>query len=202
MILAMMMSRKEVRMVLACAYIIVGIGVVIAVIRFLNTPNAARNFESGLAAVGLGAVVAMPGGLAFIAVKGRPTLLWVLGLILAPLSLLSFAGLLLPLLIPAFIFFRIALNHRSGDAKSKAVAVNVAVFVLMMAAVVSLFSTSDPREYYDEATGVYSSTSDEIAVHESVAALIFGTTALVVGARWAPRGSAQSNRDVQLGTTQ
>lgn len=195
------MTRKEVRMIQACAWCIVGIGVVVAVIRFINTPAVGRNLETVLASIALGGVVALVGGIALVASSNRPTLLWILGLILAPLSLLSFAGLLLPLLIPAFIFFRIALNHRSTEARFKTIGINAVIAVLMFAAIVSLFMTADPREYYDEQERTNYSTSDEIATHESISAIVLSLAAIAAASLLVSQQSAQSTAQDQLGTS-
>src|SRR5262245_5160327 len=73
----------------------------LGVFRFGAGSPAEGGAEGALASLALVAVLAAPGLLALLGRAGRPSLLIVAGVALAPLSFLSFAGVLLPLLIPA-----------------------------------------------------------------------------------------------------
>ena len=83
--------------------------------------------------------------------RDRPVLLLPAAIILVPLSFLSFAGVLLPLLIPAGMLFaaygRRSVYHPLGARRSGLVALSVVA--LLIAAVISLFVHQDPRQLLD-----------------------------------------------------
>ena len=85
----------------------------------------------------------------------------------------------LPLLIPAVLLFR-SYGRDASHAEARDVAMTFAVLMLLVAALVVLFSHDDPREY-TSATAYYG-TSDVITYSE--AALSFALTALAVNIGW------------------
>ena len=102
---------------------------------------------------------------------------------LVPVSFLSFAGILLPLLAPA-VLLCVAYGRRSALRPGRPVrtAATLAwVQVLLVAAVAALLVHQDPRSY---ATAVeQGSTSDIVTVAEALVSLALVGTALVGG--WA-----------------
>jgi hypothetical protein len=95
------------------AGLIMAAGAVLGVVRYVGGTPVERGVEGAAGAVALAAVVAAPGLLALLALSGRPVLLLPAATVLVPLSFLSFAGVALPLLIPAALLF-VAYGRRSS----------------------------------------------------------------------------------------
>jgi hypothetical protein len=153
----------------------------LGVVRFVGGSPAERGAEGALAALALVAVLAAPGVLALLGRAGRPCLLVVAGVALAPLSFLSFAGVLLPLLIPAG-YLIVAGARRLGVGPGPCAPVWVtlwAVFVVLGAAVVALFAHQDPRSW--TSATAEGSTSDVITFGESLLSLWLVALALTLG---------------------
>ena len=127
--------------------------------------------------VATGAVVAVA-GLALAAVRfvgGTPAERG------AEAALGSFAGVTLPLLIPA-VMLTVAYGRRSsGHAPPRGTTAGTlaAVFVLLVAAVAVLFLHEDPRSYRTGTGG--GSTSDVITYAESVPSLTLSVAAVAAG---------------------
>ncbi len=139
-----------------------------------------------MAGAALGAVVAVPGILVLMARVDRPLLLLPAATLLFPLSFLSFAGVLLPLLIAAALLF-VSFGRRSTGRTTqggRAALTAVVVIVLLMAAVVTLFVHEDPRSYTTATGG--GSTSDVVTMAESLISLALSSAAIAAGWLLAP----------------
>jgi hypothetical protein len=160
--------------------VVVAGGLAIGVVRFAGGSPAEQGVEGALAAGSLAAAVAAPGLLAILAVlTDRPGLLLPAALVLVPLSMLSFAGVLLPLLIPAWLLFREWARRGTGSDVVVAAAVVALLFVAVWAL---LFAHEDPRSWTTATGG--GSTSDVVTYAESAVSLALVAGALVLGA-WA-----------------
>jgi hypothetical protein len=163
----------------------IGAVAAIGVVRFVGGSPAERGAEGALAAVALAAVLAAPGVLALLGRAGRPSLLVAAGVMLAPLSFLSFAGVLLPLLIPAVLLVvagarRLGRDTATGTAPCAPVWVTIwALVVVIGAAVLALFAHQDPRSW--SSATAEGSTSDVITFGESLLSLWLVALALWLG---------------------
>lgn len=156
-------------------------GAALAVVRFVGGTPAERGLEGAMGALALGTVVAAPGVLALLGLADRPALLLPAAIVLVPLSFLSFAGVTLPLLIPAVMLF-VAYGRRSSTQPARpllAALASASVLVLLVAAVVALFLHEDPRSYTTAHGG--GSTSDVITASESLVSLALATAAIAGG---------------------
>jgi hypothetical protein len=133
----------------------------------------------GLAA--LGALVAAPGALALLGLRGRASLWLPAGLAAFPLAFVSFAGLTLPLLPLAVIFVMAWIRHPDSHAGSvvHSGVVTPLVVVLLLGAAVALFVSDDPASWTTSTGG--GSTSDVITNEEALLSLACTTLALVAG---------------------
>jgi hypothetical protein len=173
-------------------WFIVAGGVALGLVRYLDPDGASaaeRAMEGPWGGLALGAVVATPGVLVLLALRDRPVLLLPAAVILFPLSFLSFAGVLLPLLIPASML--VAAHARRSASHPLAAwrtgLVTMGVVALLIAAVVSLFVHQDPRHY---STPIESgSTSDVITPLETMVCLAFVTAAITTG--WLASGPSR-----------
>lgn len=169
--------------VLASGILVVLAGLALAGFRFIGgiPPEQGDSVEGALGSIALGATIAVPGVLAILALRDRPVLLLPAGIALVPLSFLSFAGLTLPLLIPA-VMLVIAYGRRSSGhppPKGTAAGTVAAVFLMLAASVAVLFLHEDPRSY-STATGG-GSTSDVITYAESLPSIALSVGAAVAG---------------------
>lgn len=161
---------------------------------FAGTPVVEQNLEAAVASLAFAAVVAAPGVLALLALADRPVLLLPAGIMLVPLSFLSFAGVTLPLLVPAVMLFT-AYGRRSAALPSRrgqsSVTTLVTVVLLLVAGLV-LFVHQDPRSYTTPTSG--GSVSDVVTYAESATSL--AVVAVAVGWAWvasAPAPTATNN---------
>lgn len=157
-------------------------GAVLALVRFSGDDPFLQGLEAAAGALALGAVIAAPGALGLLSLADRPALLLPAGVLLIPLSFVSFAGVTLPLLVPA-VMLLVAYGRRSSGQVAypgqAAVCVVVAV-VLVVAAFLALFAHDDPRRYSSATEG--GSTSDVVTLTE--ASISLALTATAVGASW------------------
>jgi hypothetical protein len=156
-------------------------GLAVVALRFLGRSPAESGVEAWAGAVALGAIVAAPGVLALLALSDRPALLLPAATVLIPVSFLSFAGVLLPLLVPA-VLLSIAYGRRSGAQPTdrlRTAATLAWVLVLLVAAGVALFVHQDPRSYVTATAE--GSTSDVITAAEALVSLGLVATAIVGG---------------------
>ena len=101
--------------------------------------------------IALAAVIAAPGVLVLLALHDRPALLLPAGVILVPLSFLSFAGVLLPLLVVAVVLF-VAYGRRSAGRRRpqwRTTLTTVVVVALLVAAAISAVRPRGPAELLD-----------------------------------------------------
>jgi hypothetical protein len=156
-------------------------GAALAVVRFLGGTPTEQGLEGAMGALALGTVVAVPGMLALLGLADRPALLLPAATVLVPLSFLSFAGVTLPLLIPAVMLF-VAYGRRSSAQSGppgRASLTTAFVLALLVAAVVALFFHQDPRSYSTANGG--GSTSDVITALESLISLALAAAAIAGG---------------------
>jgi hypothetical protein len=138
--------------------------------------------ETFLVACAWVALLGAPGLLILLGLHGRPALLLPAAVTLVPLAFLSFAGVLLPLLIPAGIVF-VAYRRRSALAprpKAPAAVTTLLVVGLLVGAITLLFIHPDPRSYAT-ANGSWG-TSDVVTGVEAVG--IIGLVAMALGLGW------------------
>lgn len=167
--------------IVATGALVVAAGLALAVLRYVGGIPPEQGAEGALGSVALGAIVAVPGLLAILAVRDRPVLLITAAITLVPLSFLSLAGVTLPLLIPAVILL-IAYGRRSSHQpppKGTAAGTVAAVLVLLAAAVSVLVLHEDPRGSGTAPGG--ESTSDIITYAESLPCLALSAAAAVAG---------------------
>lgn len=168
--------------VTAVGAVVVSAGGGLALLRLIGGAPELRGVEAASGAFALGAVMAAPGVLALLSLVERPALLLPAGVLLVPLSFVSFAGVTLPLLIPA-VMLLVAYGRRCsgpGTYPGQAGVCVVVVVVLVLAAFLALFANEDPRRYSTPTGG--GSTSDVITVAESLGSLAL--TAAALGAGW------------------
>jgi hypothetical protein len=184
--------------VAAIGGIVVAAGVAVGLLRYIDPDGgmaAERAMEGPWGGIALGAVVAAPGVLVLLARHDRPALLLPAGVILVPLSFLSFAGVLLPLLVVAGVLF-VAYGRRSAGCRPPAwrtALTTIAVVALLLAAAISLFVHEDPRSYTTPTGG--GGTGDVITPVEMLIAVALAGAAIVIGwlsSRPCPRSSSPS----------
>ena len=191
-------DRGSDAVVAAIGGIVVAAGVAVGLMRYLD-PNgsvaAERAMEGPWGGIALGAVIAAPGVLILLALHDRPSLLLPAGVILVPLSFLSFAGVLLPLLVVASVLFAAHGRRSTGRAQVpwQTAVTTVVVVALLLAAAISLFVHQDPRSYTTPTGG--GGTSDVITPIEALIAVALAGAAVAVGwlsSRPCPRSPAPS----------
>jgi hypothetical protein len=186
------------RAVLATAAVALLLAAVLGAVFFAGAGPAESGAERALGAIAIAAIVGAPGGLALLARWDRSSLLVVAGVTLVPLSLLSFSGATLPLLVPAVLLVRAGVRRsRSWSTPcAPAALTTLVVLVLEATAVVALLAHQDPRTWGDGHGG--GSTSNVVTVAESLVALHLVALALLTAwylatplpGRRAPSGSA------------
>jgi hypothetical protein len=151
----------------------------------LLVANAGREPpEPVLGSVALGCVVAGPGVLGLLGLADRPTLwLGAAGAAL-PLSLLSMAGLALPLFPAAVVYLLAWARHPPAPSAARGSVVGptvvaLAVAVALVAGAVALFLTEDPASWTTPTGG--GSTSDVISTREAVLSLALTLAGLAAG---------------------
>ena len=168
--------------------LVVAAGGALGLLRFAGGGPFERGLEAAAGALALGAVLAVPGVLALLSLADRPALLLPAGILLVPLSFVSFAGVTLPLLIPA-VMLLVAYGRRSsghGAYPGQAALCVVVVVVLVVAAFLVLFANDDPRQYSTRTGG--GSTSDVITVAEASSSLALSGIAIAASWLLARRG--------------
>jgi hypothetical protein len=130
------------------------------------------------------AIVLAPALLALASARRRAILLLPAATVLLPVSILSFAGVLLPVLIPAVLLL-VALATRWDGLPCGVVrglsAVTVVVW-LLGAAVAALIVHQDPRDYTSPDGRSSAGTTNVITVTE--ASISIGLVALAIGLGW------------------
>ncbi len=125
------------------AIFVIAVGVTLGLLRFHNTGAPQRSAE-WFGDLVFGVVYAAPGVLALIGNRRRPSLLTAAGLALIPLSLSSLAGVTLPLLVPAVVFF-VGYSHAheagAGKPRNRTLAIVIGS-AAVIAAFVSLLAQS------------------------------------------------------------
>lgn len=158
-------------------------GIALAVVRFFGELAPRQNLEGAVAGAAFGSVIAAPGILALLSLRQRPALVLPAAAILVPMSMMSFALVTLPLLIPAYLLARSFARTAGVTQMRSAVRVmasTVLVFGLLVAAFAALFAHEDPREYVTGSGGV--GTSDVVTYWEVALAFMF--CGLAIGLGW------------------
>lgn len=176
------------RLVLITGWVVVAAGVAAVVLRTVNgAPGAETDPRALFASVALGGAIAAPGVMALLARYDRPVLMLPAAVILVPAAFLSFAGVLLPLLVPAFLLFRTYARHRRSEGWLDAI-VAVALLALWFTAIVVLLGDTGTVEYR---SGTSTHTTELSTYLASVGSLVLWAAGL--GLAWwatAPRPSA------------
>lgn len=171
-------------------------GLGLAAIRFVGASPVEDGIEGALGALALGGAVMATGVLALLALWDRAVLLLPAAVLLVPMSFLSFAGVTLPLLVPAVMLF-IGYRRRSRCESMPVARAAVTLWVVVLfliAAVAALLVHQDPREYTTPTSS--GGTSDVITAAEAVISLALTATSLAAG--WflsAPQGSPVAQLD-------
>lgn len=159
--------------------LVLAAGAALALVRLVGDNRFVSGLEAATGALAFGGVIAVPGVLALLGLADRPVLLLPAGILLIPLSAVSFAGVTLPLLIPA-VMLLVAYGRRSSGRPSaypgQAGVCVVVVLVLVVLAFLVLFAHDDPRSYSTPTGG--GSTSDVVTVAEAMLSLALSTTAV------------------------
>lgn len=164
--------------------LIVAFAAVLGAVRFAGRSPAETAAEAAVSSVALAAVIAAPGVLTLLARRqGRASLLLPVGIALIPLSFLSFAGVLLPLLIPAVVVL-VVYGRRSAVEPPPLVPAAVSAVVVLLflvVAVMALFAHEDPRSYSTPTES--GGTSDVVTYAEALVSIALVATGIGVG--WA-----------------
>lgn len=172
-------------------WLLVVAGVLVAAAMHSGMQPPFRTVEAALAAVALGTIIAVPGILALLSRYGRPALRLPAAIVLVPLSMLSFAGVLLPLLIPA-IYLVVSFAHSDAGSAARTFITTSAVVFLLIGAVAALLVHQDPRSYHSETSGY--GTSDIITYAEAALSLALSGGSVLAGWRLASRASTPERR--------
>jgi hypothetical protein len=122
-------------------WISVVVGVAGAIMRFVGD-DPPLGFDDALGASALGVAIALPGILAFVALRRKPSLLVAGAVIALPLALTSFVTFL-PMLAVAVLLF-LAVVHARVPLGARPVASIVLASVLGIGAFLALFAADDP----------------------------------------------------------
>lgn len=158
----------------------------LGVLRYAGGSPVEQGFEGFLGSLAMGMVVAATGILALMGLDNRPALFLPAAVILIPLSFLSFAGVLLPLLIPSGMLFTAFARRSQGLGRNRGTTVITFCWVagFLITSVTSLFLMENARTYVTP-DGGGGSSSDVISVFESLLSLSCTTLAIVGGRRFA-----------------
>ena len=128
-----------------------GAGIAIGVVRFVGEERYQSTPERLLQALAFGLLVASPAVLAALSPRRRAILLVPAALLLTPLAMLSLTGVLLPLLIPAILFWTALVTRwdRMPCGGVRAAAAVVVVLGCVIVGGIALFAQQDPRTYGD-----------------------------------------------------
>jgi hypothetical protein len=122
----------------------------LGVLRYVATDaRFSDGAERVLQAMAFGTIALAPAVLAALSTRRRAILLVPAALVLIPLSVLSMAGVLFPLLVPAALLWIALVTRWDGVpcGTTRAVVATMAVLVLLVAAIAVLFAHQDPRSY-------------------------------------------------------
>jgi len=156
------------RSVTIAAGVVIAAGVALGLVRYFGGVPPERGGEGALGGTAFAAPFVAAGVLALAGRADRPWLLTAAGIALVPMSFVSFAGVALPLLVPAGIF--LAHSARApGRWEPGAVALALAGAVGIVAALVLLFVHEDPASWVTATGG--GSTSDIVTARESLRSL-------------------------------
>jgi hypothetical protein len=134
--------------VAAVGWLVVAAGVAFVVVRTLNSePPVRRDVEALAGSIAFGVVIGSPGMMALFARFRRPALVLPAAIVLVPFSFLSFAGVLLPLLVPAFLLTRSYLRHRRLGEGLLDAAVAIGLVTVSIAAIAVLLSDTTEKVY-------------------------------------------------------
>jgi hypothetical protein len=154
-------------------------GVALGLVRYVGGVPPERGAEGVLGATAFAAPFVAVGVLALAGRGGRPWLMAAAGIALVPMSFVSFAGVALPLLIPAGIFL-IHAARAPGRWGPAGFVIASAGAVGIVAALALLFAHEDPASWRTAAGG--GSTSDIVTLRESLRSLALLALVLGVGA--------------------
>lgn len=168
---------------IGAAFVLAG-AVALGALRFVGGSPVERDAQGALAAVALAAPYAAAACLALVGRRDRPWLVAAAGTALIPLSFVSFAGVTLPLLVPAAVFLRRGVTA-PGRWRPAGVVTAFAAALALVASVVLLFVHQDPATW-ETATGG-GSTSDIVTARESLRSLLVVASAVGLATFVPPR---------------
>lgn len=157
-------------------------GAASAIAMILNASPAERGLERVGGPLAFGALIAGPGVLTLLSRRDRPQLLLPAASVLVLASLLSFAGVLLPLLIPAGVLFASCRRENASAPVRRGTAALACLFVLVMFAtsVAALLAGQQERSFTDGRRSY--GTSNVVTVPEAFVSL--AATAIAIAGAW------------------
>lgn len=148
----------------------------------LRLANGEPYDRAALPAIAFAAIFATPGFLALLARRRRPTLYLAAGLVLLPMSFLSFAGVLLPLIFVAAMAFVAYGRHADEEVPVVwAPLTAMILFILAIASVAALLFVGGDDPRCSSTASSTSCTSDVVTNGEALAALGFVAVIFVAG---------------------
>lgn len=160
-------------------------GLAFTALLIANRSDAADELSRVLAVLALGLLYTLPGVLSLLG-RRRPALYLAAGVLGVPLSFSSFAGVTLPLLLPAGMAL-VAYGRRSADVMPRVAAPVIAMLAIAFGLgsfYVTFLRHEDPRcRAIENGT---TCSSDVVTSSEALAGL--GLTGLAVGSNWALAG--------------
>jgi hypothetical protein len=178
--------------------VVAAAALVITVVRFVAEGHYQSGVERLLQAMAFGLLLGSPALLAALSPHRRAILLAPAAFLLTPLAFLSFAGVLLPLLVPGVLFWWALVtrwDHLPCGLLRGAASILVVVS-LVSAGGAALFVHADPRSYETESGG--RSTSDVVTSAEALISLGLVSVAVVAG--WLLAAPRRSARRVDVGS--
>lgn len=167
--------------------VIVAAGAVLTVVRYLGEDPIARNAESLVGCIALGALIATPGALCLLANRtGRPALLLPSGIVLALLSTMSPATL--PLLVPAVALVLRWARCGPGTSWPRSLAASIVVILGSLGAT-ALFLLRTTTRTFTSPDHTYETTG---WVPVSTSLLVFAALAVTAAAAFALSSSRSS----------
>ncbi len=191
-------AKRQTRWVDVLGAIIIAAGTALTVVRMLGEDPIARNPESFLGSVALGALIATPGVLCLLANRtGRSSLLLSGGMVLGLLSTMSPATL--PLLVAAVALVLRWARCGPSSSRLRALAANVVVVVGVLAAT-ALFLTRTTTRTFTSPDHTYS-TSGWVTVSTALLVLVVLVGTVAAAYALAPGSRASTNQSPQAVAT-
>ncbi len=167
-------------LVAAMAVVVLTLAVVTGVVVWFASSPAQRLEAGVLPPVAFGLVIATPAVLAMIGWAERPWLLAAAGLALLPMVPLSFSLMFVPLLIPAGVFFGVAVARPRLPVRERSQPVAGGLAVLFVVAAIAHLIGGREEHTFTTATSTW--TGQVMTVHGALTTIGFIVAALAIGA--------------------